>query len=237
MKKYLLLGYIFLFTSFSTNVLAQFSIGLSGGYAKTNLYTSPGYRTYTQYRPADGFSVGVPIQYVITDWLTVQAEAQFVQKNYRLTRTDYYEGVYNTTTNQYLQLPLMGHFSFGSRRVSGFVNLGGYAAYWATSANKGVTPALNEGGGDAPIFLDAVERVAYNEPYAFDNRKDRRFELGWLTGLGVSYQLARYSFFVEGRYSQSLLDQQKNYMINQIPCYNQTYTVQTGCLFQLRRSH
>lgn len=236
MKKRLLpIGTGLLVLLLTLNAHAQLSVGLSGGYTRNYLYTNIGYRLFTQYQPADGFSLSLPVQYAVTDWLALQADVQLVQKNYRLTRSDYFEGIYNVTTNQYLQLPVMGHFSFGGRKLKGFLNLGGYAGYWATSTNKGVTPALNEGGGDARIFLDAVEGISYNESYTFDSRKDRRLELGWLTGVGVSYQQARYNFFLEGRYSQSLLDQQKKYMINQVPCYNQTYTVQVGCLYQLTR--
>lgn len=220
------------------NAHAQLSIGLSGGYARNHLYTSVGYRTYTQYQPADGFSLSVPLKYTVNDWLAVQAEAQFVQKNYQLIRSEFFEGIYNATTNQYLQLPLMGHFSFGGRKLKGFVNLGGYAGYWATSTNKGVAAGLSLQPTENPQrYLDFYQNIAYDEPYAFDNRKDRRFELGWLTGLGVSYQLSRYNVFVEGRYSQAILDQQKNYMNNQIPRYNQTYILQIGCFYQLNSNH
>lgn len=90
---------------------------------------------------------------------------------------------------------------------------------------------------DFKYYLDVKENIAYNESHTFDERKDRRLELGWLTGLGISYQLARYTLFIEGRYSQSFLDQQKNYMLNQIPRYNQTYMAQIGCLFLLRNPH
>jgi len=41
--------------------------------------------------------------------------------------------------------------------------------------------------------------------------------------------------FVEGREIQSLTDQQKNYMINQIPRYNQTFGLTLGCLISLKR--
>ncbi|RZK76348.1 MAG: PorT family protein [Pedobacter sp.] len=222
----------------TVNAYAQFSAGLSGGYNRNYLYTNVGYRAYTQYQPVDGFSLSIPIKYTINNWLAVQTEAQFIQKNYRVNRNDFLQGIYNTTMNQYLQLPIMGHFSFGGQQLKGFLNLGGYAGYWATSLNNGVTAGLSSKMvDDFKYYLDVKENIAYNESHTFDERKDRRLELGWLTGLGISYQLARYTLFIEGRYSQSFLDQQKNYMLNQIPRYNQTYMAQIGCLFLLRNPH
>jgi hypothetical protein len=55
-------------------------------------------------------------------------------------------------------------------------------------------------------------------------------------GIGVSYQLStRYNLFIEGREIQALTDQQKNYMINQIPRYNQTFALTFGWLIRLKK--
>jgi hypothetical protein len=55
-----------------------------------------------------------------------------------------------------------------------------------------------------------------------------------LAGLGVNYLWRnRYLFFVEGRYTRSLTDQQKAYEINQTPRYNDTYGLSAGCLLRM----
>lgn len=235
MKRYILpLCFLLLFV-FTSGAFAQLSVGVAGGWAKNYLYTNVGYRVFTHYAPATGFSVSVPIRYSVNGWLAVQAEPQFIQKNYQLRRTGYYDGIYSATTNQYLQLPLIGHVSFGGPRVKGFLNLGGYAGYWAAGANEGVTPNIDH-ASEADTYAGVLEEMPaqhFNEPYAFDSRKDRRLELGWLAGTGLSYQTVRCHFFVEGRYYQASSDQQKNYMLNQIPRYNQTFLVQIGCLYRL----
>ena len=237
MKNVSLFNCLILLVVCTSSAWAQLSVGITGGYTGNYLYTSVGYFVGTKYSPADGFSVGIPIQYAITEWLAVQAEAQFVQKNHRLTRIGFFEGIYTATTNQYLQLPVMGHFSFGGLRLRGFLNLGGYAGYWATSRQQGIIPNIDNAidNEQAVRLLDVLPPLAYNESYTFDARKDRRVEAGWLAGVGLTYQPGRYQFFVEGRYTQALLSQQKDYMINQISRYNQTYSLQLGLLYQLNR--
>jgi hypothetical protein len=219
----------------TTTARAQLRIGLSAGATRNYLHTNSGPFFFAKYSPADGFGVNLPIQYAITDWLAVQTEAQFIQKNSRLTRTGYYEGIHTNTTNQYMQVPVMGHFSFGGRQLKGFLNLGGYIGYWTTSRQQGIMANIdNDTDIDNPErLLDELSPLAYDNSYTFDTRKDRRLELGWLTGIGLTYQPGRYQFFVEGRYTQALLDQHRPYMINQIPVYNQTYSLQVGCLYQL----
>lgn len=60
-------------------------------------------------------------------------------------------------------------------------------------------------------------------------------EFGLLAGTGVEYWLQqKYRFFIEARYYYGLSDQQKNYMINQIPRYNDTYVIEASCMFNIR---
>nr|WP_084406942.1 porin family protein [Pedobacter panaciterrae] len=221
--------------------LAQFEIGLSGGYNKNSLHTSAGYRSFTEYHARNGFELGIPVRYTVNEWLAVQAEPSYIQKNYELTRTHFFAGIYQKNINSYIQLPLLAHFSFGGSKLRGFLNLGGYGAYWASSRIKGVMANVFNNGPTIPDgqqvynFLQLNQAYNYNEKYAFDNRRDRRMEFGLIGGTGIEYQLnGKYRFFVEGRYAYSLSDLQKNYMIDQIPRYNDTYIVQIGCLFNIR---
>ncbi|MDQ1089675.1 porin family protein [Siphonobacter sp. SORGH_AS_1065] len=234
-------GLIFLMWVFALPGYAQWSVGIEGGYNQNALYTNVGALSFTKYVPQNGFSVGIPVQYKVKDWFSIQADPQFIQKNYELKRTQFFEGIYQKNINSYVQLPLMGRFTFGGEKLKGFLNLGGYASYWSMGRIKGVQANIFsdiESSSDTQEYdryLELKNGYSYNEPYTFDERKDNRLELGWLTGVGVSYQYKKYQFFVEGRYYQSITDQQKNYMINQIPRYNQTYTAQIGCLYQFAK--
>src|SRR5947208_2300621 len=99
---------------------AQWSIGLEGGYTRNYLQTNNANRDFTNYSPRNGFSIGIPVQYDITNWFAVAADPSYIQKNYMQQRSTYYAGTYQTSTNTYLQLPLMAHFMFGSEKLHGF---------------------------------------------------------------------------------------------------------------------
>ncbi|HVX50206.1 MAG TPA: porin family protein [Chitinophagaceae bacterium] len=221
---------------------AQFSVGVSAGYANNYLVTNASNLISTEYKPLPGFSVSVPVVYSIADWFSVKAEPGFMQKNYRMQRTGFYEGVYQESRNGYIQLPLMGHFSFGGESLRGYVDAGGYAGYWFNAHVKGVMPnILNQpaysntvNNGQPNNVFDEFTPYSYNEKYQFNTTKDNRIELGVLAGAGISYQVSdAYQLFAEAKYYESLTDLQKKYETGQVPRYNQTYVFSIGILFSL----
>lgn len=222
---------------------AQFSIGLEAGAARNYVITNTSSLPFTIAQPVSGYTVGIPIEYKVNDWFSVIADPNLIKKNYRYVRTDFFQGVYESHNNTYVQLPLMGHFTFGFERLKGFLNLGGYVAYWAGGKVTGSEPNILNPVDDAFFKTNPSgvfgenKSYSFSENYTFDDRRDNRFEAGWVLGLGVSYQLTnRYKLFAEARETQALTDQQKNYMLNQIPRYNQTYGLTLGCLFSLAKS-
>lgn len=233
--------FLFLLVAAAT-ARAQFEVGITGGYNKNYVHTSAGARAFTRYEPRSGFVVGIPVRYSISSWLAVQAEPSYIQKNYRFTRDRFYDGIYQNNTFNYIQLPLMAHFSFGDNKLKGFFNAGGYGAYWISGRIKGAMANVFDKGAEIPddqqtfTYFQYNQIYRFNEQYTFDSRRDRRLELGLLAGAGIEYLLnERFRFFAEARYYYSLSDQQKDYMINQVPLYNNTYVLQAGCLFNLRR--
>ncbi|WP_338374783.1 porin family protein [Dysgonomonas capnocytophagoides] len=205
------------------NLHAQFYAGLSGGYTDNSLSASTGYRSFTRYQPRGGFVLSVPIQYHFNDWFALGADLSYIQKNHRWERTGLLSGVYQNTTNSYLQLPLMAHFSFGGRSLRGFTNVGGYGGYLLRRNIEGTM---------LDIHMD--DFYSYKEKFQFDKRRDNRFEVGVFCGLGIEYSLNKTSkFFMEARYYYGLTDLQKNYMNNQSPRYNNTIGFQLGCMFNI----
>lgn len=232
---------LFFFNFIPLKTQAQLEVGISGGYNKNDLHTSTEYRAFTKYDATSGFELGVPLQYHLNEWLAVQVEPSYIQKNYEQSRSHFFEGIYQKNTNSYIQLPFMAHFSFGGKQLKGFLNIGGYGAYWASGKIKGAVANVFDNGPEIPDdqdidkYFQLNQAYHYNEKYVFDDRRDRRLELGLLAGIGIEYSiLNKYRLFVEGRYYYGLSDQQKNYMINQIPRYNDTYAVRIGCLFNMK---
>lgn len=216
---------------------AQLSVGVEGGYNKNYLITNNANRAFTNYKPLSSFTIGIPVQYKIKDWFAIAADPTFIQKNYRQERSAYFAGVYQDNYNGYVQLPVMGHFMFGGERLKGFANAGLYAGYWVTAKIKGVMPNILDvvdNTTSTGTVYDYNHPYSYDEKYSFDNRKDNRWEIGWVAGLGASYEITdRFQVFAEGRLLYGFTDQQKKYEMNQVPRYNTTYGVNVGVLIHL----
>jgi len=220
-----------------SNSFAQFSVGLQAGWNKNYLVTNNANRPFTYYNPLSSFTIGIPVQYKFNDWFSIAADPSFIQKNYRVQRGDFFAGVYQDNTNNYLQLPLMGHFTFGGKRLRGFLNAGVYGAWWMNGTIKGtMANVLNqaEGAGGSSIY-NFSQSYSYQENYSFNKVKDNRFEFGWVAGLGLEYELGdKIKIFSEGRLLYSFTDQQKKYSLNQVPRYNTTVGLNAGVLFSLK---
>ncbi|PWT74829.1 MAG: hypothetical protein C5B59_10285 [Bacteroidetes bacterium] len=221
---------------------AQLSLGIEGGVNKNYLSTSGIQQAFTSYTGAYGAQVAIPVSYRLKNWLSVQSSISYVQKNYNIVRTGFFEGIHQNNKNNYIQVPLMAHFSFGGKKMRGFLNLGGYGAYWVSATVQGTEPnILNPVDSSFTTSQQPVndfslsKPYSFNEKYTFDSRKDCRWEWGLLAGVGLSYQLSQsVVMYVEGRFTQSLTDQQKNYMINQVGRYNQTYAVLAGAMVPVK---
>lgn len=218
---------------------AQFSIGIQAGAGRNYLHTDISNRPFTAYKASTIFEVGVPVRYTFNTWLSAQTGLQFAQKNYELYRSGYYDGIYEKTINNYLQLPVMAHFSFGGPKIKGFLDLGGYTAWWMSSKRKGTQPNM-ENVVETPekytSIFDMYRPYHYSEKYTFNGTKDRRMEWGGLAGIGVEYSpVPNYLLFITGRYTVAFTDQQKNYMVHLVPRYNETFSVQLGGMITISR--
>jgi len=233
--------FLLAFFALAQPLRAQLYVGVEGGWNKNHLSTSYSSQYFTEAVNQAGFSAGIPVRYRVFDWLAFEADPGFIRKNYMTRRTGFFEGLYQKNTNSYWQLPVMAQFSFGGEQLRGYVSLGGYAAYWASSHIQGTTiGSLNTNdtvySTTNPVSI-ANENIPYNfnQKYTFDSKKDRRLELGAIAALGVSYEMPQgYFVFIEGRYTRSLTDMQKSYETNQVPRYNDTFGLSVGVMINLR---
>jgi hypothetical protein len=231
---------------FAKPAYTQFSVGVEAGVANNYLVTNVSNLVSTQYNTLSGFSATVPVTYKVTDWFGLKASLGFMQKNYEYARTGFYQGVYEDFTNGYVQLPVMGQFMFGSDKIKGYANLGGFAGYWLTAHVKGRMPnILNQPAYSSTSsstsqpnnVFDEFTAYDYSEKYQFNTTKDKRLELGVLAGLGLSYQVTdTYRVFAEASYYDGLTDLQKKYETQQVPRYNTTYVFSLGIMFNISNS-
>lgn len=208
---------------------AQWKVGVQAGYTHNSLSTASGYAYDRNYDTLGGFTVGVPVQYEFVDWFALQADLSYTQKNYSSYRSGRYEEVQSDTRNGFMQLPVYARFSFGGEKLRGFINAGAYVGCWVSSKTKGAQRQYFY-----LIDQKAVAPYHFDEKVPFDSRRDNRFDGGLMAGVGLQYQLTpRVQLLAEGRYYRGLTDLQKNYMLKQIHRYNDTFTLQVGCMFTL----
>jgi hypothetical protein len=230
------------FTLSSLQSSAQLFLGVEGGPNRNYLTTSNASEPFTNYEGMKGWNIGIPIGYQFFDWLALEATPTYIQKNFDIVRTGFFTGVYQKNDNTYLQLPLNLRFSFGGKELRGFVDLGGYAAYWASGRIKGTEAnILNEVDTayqtvNPASILGENYGYSYNQKYVFNNSKDNRMEFGLIGGAGISYELFNiYTFYLEGRYYRAMTDQQKIYELSQAPRYNDNFGVSLGCTISVKQ--
>ena len=235
----------------SLTASAQYYVGGKVGGNQNLLVTNVSGLNATEIVPKNGLMVSAVIGYKLNDWFSLEATPEFIQKNYQTQRTGYYSGIYQKTKNNYLQLPVSAKFYFGSKNFKGYVDLGCYAAYWASSHIKGAMPNILNQPAYNPAYnpyvdppngpvvfsqtvFDDYTPYYYDHKYQFNKTKDRRFEFGLAAGLGINYQATpKTSFFAEFKYFDALTDQQKNYQYRQDARYNETSVFSIGFLCNL----
>ena len=196
---------------------AQWRVGINGGGDLNHFIIDKQYQTDYQFKDRWGGTVGIMGQYDIADWAGIRFELDWMQKNYRQTRETLkvYDYKY---VNNYLQLPVMGSFSFGGQKVRGFCNLGIYGGYWLNSSRKGFDyNALTQKGYD---FTEKVE---------FYDDRDRRWDFGFVGGAGLEYRFAsHWAAQVEVRYYYSTVSITKVNDVAKDYRYNSTLALQAG---------
>ena len=219
-----------------TNTKGQIGIGLETGISNNFLHTDINKLSNTNNQSEYGFIISVPVHYTINSALFLKTAFTVLQKNYSYIRTGAFAGVYTRFTNTYGQLPVMAGINYGNKKINALLQAGVYGAYWLQGKMKGEIPNIynvTDSIGRNGQITENYALAGFNQRYAFDSHKDRRFEFGLTGGLGLIYFLnTRNSVIVEANYSHSFADQQKNYMLNQGKRLNQTLAVTAGYLYR-----
>lgn len=214
---------------------AQWSAGLLAGYDYNVYSLAKGYAYDYRYGGRGGLEVTVPVQYNFFDWLGIRADVSYVQKGHSMHRTGVYEGLYTDTRDHYIHVPLMVSFSFGGRKVRGWVDAGGYVGGWLASHRSGVDarPIGVAPDQEGPFKYYYDERYyRFDEKVQFLDRRDQRFDAG-LTGVaGVGWKvIPAVELRIEGVCWYSLVDTASKTPDNVAPRYNTTWALRLGCAF------
>ncbi len=198
---------------------AQWRVGVTAG-ADCNHYSiDTHYQTDVKYKDRWGMTIGVVGQYDVTDWLGVRAELNWTQKNYTRKR-DFLAALNYHTINNYLQLPVMASFSFGGQTLRGFCNLGIYGGYWLSGRMEGYD-----------FTSTSKKTFHFSQKYEFDSDRDRRFEFGYVGGVGVEYRFSKkWAAQMEARYYYGATSNYKSELVND-PRYHSTLALQAGVFY------
>jgi hypothetical protein len=223
---------------FSLNCPAQLSLGMETGVSHNLLNADIQTRPSTVTLPGLGYSIALPLQYKINNWISLETGPSLIQKNYSINRTDSFAGVYESFINTFIELPLMVHLVYGGR-VKLFADAGVYGGYWLAAKVKGAIPDIFSSAVTMGINgqnIESFQLSSFNEKYNFNNQTDNRFGYGWLAGAGLVYCVnKKYSLYMRTVFYKSLTGQQKNYMLHQIPEYNRTLLFSLGGMISINK--
>ena len=196
----------------------QWRLGASGG-GDYNFYSiDRHYQSDYHYKGVWGGTAAIFTQYNFFDWLGVRAEIEMVQKNHLFYRTLNFAGTHYTTSNTYLQLPIMTQFSFGGEKVRGFIHAGVYAGYWVYGYQKG-TVTNTQSYNTYPV----------DEPYSFYGPRDERWDFGLAGGIGIEYRfLEHWELHAEGRCYYSFISTTHQSSVIKDYRYNTPVAIQAG---------
>lgn len=211
----------------ATQSSKHFSFGVLGGLDRNYHIIDMSYMDAYSYTPfAPGKSYGLQLGYSPWKWLTFRLDGVMLDKNYYRDHTlTNYGGFYpDTTTNQYLNVPLVVMLNVGNT-VRLHLFGGVYGGYWLSSHRKGRTMAVfGSPEYDVDVDLDSP----------LSQRRDNRKDFGYTYGAGLSAIFAKMiELGVEIRWYYGIYDIQKEYMTNLNPRYNTTMVLQAGLNFWL----
>ena len=170
----------------------EFYIGAHGGVTLSGMSFSPGIKQSM----LPGMMLGVTARYTEENHFGLIAELNMQQRGWA---ESYDTGDFSyRRTLTYLQLPLLTHIYFGSRKIRGFVNLGPEFSYMigsSTNAN------FNYADINAVPGYPTHNRV--NEQ--LDMEIKNRFDYGISAGAGMEWWVSpRHSVVLEGRFYYGL---------------------------------
>lgn len=222
------------------SVEAQLLIGIEGGYDLNYIVGDISNRRLTKMDAGGGYSIGIKLDYCVVKHISVSIEPALIKKNYEISRTEQFAGLYQKYNNSYLQFPIhLNLWIRNDKKVNFYFKGGVYLAYWTSAKVTGniasilnITDYVSEDGQINEFF----QTEKYSEKYQFLSERDNRLEIGISGGGGVLYTFSeRYSCFSEVKIFRSLSDLQRKYMINEIPKYNLTSTITIGCMVKISK--
>jgi len=177
--------------------------------------------------------------YDINNWLTFQSDLEYIQKNTKLERGGFYEGIYTSTYYDFIQLPITSRFRLATGKFQAFINVGGFLGYCLGGKTKGITAnmihSLESPNSNSKI-IDLFNAEGFNTRFKMNKIDHNRFEAGYVIGAGLQHQVTSNNWiFCQIRYYYDITNQYKEAGVFPLRSYNQTVQISLGTSFKLSK--
>lgn len=170
----------------------DFCVGVKGGATISEMAWSPSVRQ--GFTP--GVTFGLVARYTEEKYFGLIAELNITQRGWKEALPKE-TGLTYSRHFTYIQLPVMTHIYFGSRKFRGFVNLGPSVGYMLKEQISSNFDYVNV--GSVPNYPQNFRTDQLNMPIA------RKFDYGIVGGVGAEARFARkHSVVIEGRFYYGL---------------------------------
>jgi hypothetical protein len=216
----------------------HFWFGLAAGYTHNTLDQAEvaTLRPYRQERQGHGWTASVPVRFVILNWLSVQAEAEFISKNYGWQNLAYNNS--SGINNYFFNVPITARLAWlipGTGRAHGnglevYAAGGFWLGVWFLTERYGREDVM--GGGS---YMDYPYRgestAAFHERKAPDKSDYNILDAGLIAAGGIQYTFKKFACFAEFRYHFPLQDMLIKATALPLTQKNQAWTLRAGIMF------
>jgi len=204
---------------FPLDGMAQWSIGIDAGFDYNQPRVNTQYAYTRNYSCGPGATLALPVQYNFLDWVGLVLEPGFQYRSTQYTQSALYK---EWQHNLYMEVPLMVNFSFGSSKVRGFVNLGGYIGGWLA------------GWQDQYVTID--NRQAHDVVAKEFTDQNNRFDAGLVGGIGLRWLCDRkVSMSLQYRYYWDMVSCEKPHKVGSYNRYDNLHTITLGVHFNITK--
>ena len=191
-----------IFISFSLATFAQVSYGFKIG-VNYNDVSVPSLKSTLNLNPkvVQGIDIAAFAEIEITDKFSIRPELAYVKKGFRINEGLAFDisnfplpvGVKATTNIRYIQIPVLGKYSFGEGSARPYI-MAGPAIGYAVDANlkTSVTAIIDFNVSNSKIDLS--------------KKTYQRAEVSAIAGAGIELDMGNGSLFFEARYQHSFTD-------------------------------
>lgn len=215
-----------------TYTFAQVSLGLKAGVNIANISTpNISIVNIPDFKANKSFTVGAVAEFGIAHGFAIQTEANYTKKGFIINEAIPLElanlplpvGVRVTTDLNYIEVPILAKYNFGTGKVGGYVTAGPTMSY---ASNGRFRTAAN--------FI--VDFNVIDRKFDFDDMNISKFDIGAAIGAGGTVKVGGVKLFVDARYTHgfSKLD---NIPVIDLDFTNKNFALTTGFLIPLSRGY